>query len=122
MIKVKKWMLSDGEYGDLNPPLENVRVIGKEIWYQWIDDTKWLAVGYIPTPASVIGWFFYHLIHGIWMKYPLWAIILYCLDKDNYPSREAVEQSRAADGAKRSLCKHNFDYGLYCSKCGEAQF
>ena len=44
-----------------------------------IDDPRWLPVGYIPTPTTVAGWFFYHLIHGIAMRYPLWKALLYAL-------------------------------------------
>lgn len=105
MLKTKLWWLSDGEYAEKNPPLENVRTIKGEIWYQWIDDPKWLPVGYIPRPKSVFAWFVYHFIHGVWMKYPLWAIILFCLDRDNYPNCEAVEQTRA--GGRTAGCAKN---------------
>jgi len=43
------------------------------------DFDNWLPVGYIPAPRTRCGWFFYHLIHGIWMRYPLWKVILYAL-------------------------------------------
>ncbi len=86
-LRKKRWMLSDYEYAELNPPLEEVKVIKGKCWYRMLDDPDWLPVGHIPCPQTLLGWFFYHLIHGIWMRYPLWSVILYCLDKGNYSGR-----------------------------------
>lgn len=37
----------------------------------------WLPVGSIPRPRTRLGWFVYHLVHGLWMRYPLHKVLGY---------------------------------------------
>ena len=40
---------------------------------------EWLCVGAIPTPKTRLGWFTYHMIHGLAMRYPLRSVIAFSL-------------------------------------------
>lgn len=63
-----KWYSLTNEEADrLNPP-EDVD-----------SHPDWLPVGYIQRPATRLGWFVYHLIHGLWMRYPLHKVLGYAL-------------------------------------------
>jgi hypothetical protein len=44
-----------------------------------LDPVVWLHVGHIPVPTTRAGWFLYHLIHGLWMRYPARKVLLYAL-------------------------------------------
>ena len=56
----------------LNPP--------REICIDWVEiPEKWISVGYIPKPHTRLGWFTYHLIHGLAMRYPLRSVIAFSL-------------------------------------------
>jgi hypothetical protein len=61
------YALTPAEVARLNPP----------------DDAgehdAWLPVGYIPRPATRLGWFVYHVIHGLWMRYPLLKVLGYAV-------------------------------------------
>lgn len=63
-----KWYhLTDDEALRLNPP-------GNAD-----DRPEWLPVGYIPRPTTRLGWFAYHVIHGLWMRYPPLKVLGYAL-------------------------------------------
>jgi hypothetical protein len=63
-----KWYsLTNEEIDRLNPPY-NVGVF-----------PDWLPVGHIPRPTTLLGWFAYHVIHGLWMRYPLHKVLGYAL-------------------------------------------
>jgi hypothetical protein len=63
-----KWYsLTDEEVARLNPP-QNARA-GQD----------WLSVGRIARPKSRLGWFIYHLVHGLWMRYPPHKVLGYAL-------------------------------------------
>lgn len=102
-IEIKRWLLSDEEYDLLNPP-DNIWVIREDdlkVFYELINDDRWCWVGYIPTPQNNFGWFIYHIIHGVWMKYPLWKVVLFALDEENYSRLEiAAQQPLAPDVAE----------------------
>lgn len=85
---LKKWRLFEDECLYLNPPEHSLKIIKNNFYEKVIESPNWLPVGYIPTPKTKMEWFFYHFIHGLWMKYPVWKVVLYCLDKDNYPVYE----------------------------------
>ena len=40
---------------------------------------EWISVGYIPKPRTRLGWFTYHLLHGLAMRYPLRSVIAFAL-------------------------------------------
>lgn len=40
---------------------------------------QWLPVGWIPRPRTRMGWFVYHLVHGMWMRYPLHKVLGYAV-------------------------------------------
>lgn len=63
-----KWYSLTNEEADrLNPPY-NVGVF-----------PDWLPVGHIPRPTTRLGWFAYHVIHGLWMRYPPHKVLGYAL-------------------------------------------
>jgi len=57
------YSLTDEEMLRLNPPDD---VFDDEAFYD-----AWLPVGVVPRPRSRLGWFCYHLLHGLLMRYPL---------------------------------------------------
>lgn len=61
------YSLTNEETDRLNPPY-NVGVF-----------PDWLPVGHIPRPTTRPGWFVYHVIHGLWMRYPLHKVLGYAL-------------------------------------------
>lgn len=42
---------------------------------EMLQDPAWLRMGYVPAPASRLGWFLHHVIHGLLMRYPLTAVL-----------------------------------------------
>jgi hypothetical protein len=100
-MKNKLWYLSDEIYDKLNPPPSFITMREDGMLFRSIPPkmNNWLYVGHIPMPQNRVAWFFYNLIHGIWMKYPLWKVILFSLDKENnFGNSVAVEHLRAVDG------------------------
>lgn len=79
------WRLTDEQYDKLNPPPANFIVDEdtKKVYVEYLNNKKWLWMGYVPMPTTRIGWFLHHLIHGVWMKYPLWKVVLFAFDKSN---------------------------------------
>ena len=73
----QKWKLTDEEYDRLNPGYQIIDAEEPDL-------DKFLHVGYIATPRNKAEWFIYHFVHGLWMRYPFWKVVLYCFDKDNY--------------------------------------
>lgn len=61
------YSLSDEEAARLNPPEDAPR------------RDEWLPVGWIPCPKTRLGWLLYHLVHGLWMRYPLHKVVGYAL-------------------------------------------
>ena len=61
------WSLTDEEIARLNPPPDTD------------ERDEWLLVGHIPRPRTRLGWFCYHLVHGLWMRYPLRKVLGYAL-------------------------------------------
>jgi len=81
----KLYTLTVAEEATYNPPTLKTGVVFVEgqvepdLVMQVLDDDNWLRVGYIPTPTTRIGWFCYHVIHGLWMHYPVWKVLLYAI-------------------------------------------
>lgn len=72
------WRLTPEEAGRLNPPLlEIAEDESGQLYYKAVDDPEWLFTGYIPTPQSRLGWFIYHLIHGLAMRYPVRKVLVF---------------------------------------------
>jgi hypothetical protein len=79
-------------YKRLNPP--------RELCIDWVDiPDEWISVGYIPTPRTRLGWFTYHLIHGLAMRYPLRSVIAFSLLHTN-PYGSAPSQAGAPGNGK----------------------
>lgn len=76
MNKKYWWQLTDVEVERLNPP-PDVYAPGDDgnlyILVQYHEE--WQPVGSIPSPRTRLGWFVYHLIHGLAMRYPWWKVI-----------------------------------------------
>lgn len=114
-----KWFLGYEVYDELNPPYQPAHVQNDGVYFKFIDDDKWLWVGYIPTPKTRFDWFMYNLIHGIWMKYPLWAVILYSLDKKNIGRFSISAEHRVhMDDAEVCDCGEPFPESGSCRFCG----
>lgn len=81
----KSWMLPNEQYDKLNPPFNHIIHSDEDgrFYAELSNSDEWLYVGHIPTPKTRLGWFLYNLIHGLWMKYPLWKVLLFAMDKDN---------------------------------------
>lgn len=68
----------------LNPP--------REICIDWVEiPDKWISVGYIPKPRTRLGWFTYHMIHGLAMRYPLRSVIAFALLHTNPYGKEVAD-------------------------------
>lgn len=78
-MKKNRFTLSDSEYNKLNPPGLIHKYIGGKLFIEHIQDDKWINVGYIPTPKTRLGWFCYHLVHGLVMRYPVTKVLGYAL-------------------------------------------
>ncbi len=82
LIRIRKiFQMTQNEYDKLNPPV--LQVIYDESkdtdFIEILNDSHWTSIGYIPTPQSQFGWFIYHLIHGIVMKYPFHKVLYFSL-------------------------------------------
>lgn len=81
--KAPIWQLTEQEYDKRSPPVLKMQFIDDILYEEKINSDEWQPVGYIPTPKTRIGWFMYHLIHGIWMRYPIHKVVLYSLFHTN---------------------------------------
>jgi hypothetical protein len=61
---------------------------------------EWISVGYIPTPKTRLGWFTYHMIHGLAMRYPLRSVIAFSLLHTNPYGEEVVNDHKKSDQAE----------------------
>jgi hypothetical protein len=79
----------------MNPP--------REICIDWVEiPDKWISVGYIPKPKTRLGWFTYHLIHGLAMRYPLRSVIAFSLLHTN-PYKDAPLRAGAFENGKEAV-------------------
>lgn len=90
-MMVDKLQMTDAEYSRRNPPpllikYDRIRDID---FIEIMEDPEWLSVGYIPVPRTRLGWFLYHLVHGLVMKYPAHKVLFYALN--NMAPCEIVE-------------------------------
>lgn len=74
------WKLTNEEAERLNPPPLIVVLTddGNEYILQ-VDYPDWQPVGHIPRPRTRPGWFVYHIIHGLYMRYPWWKVLGFAL-------------------------------------------
>lgn len=105
VVRFKNWArgaarLTDEQYDRLNPPYVDTCVLGDMLIEIVIEDTDWLPVGYIPAPTTSAGWFFYHFIHGIVMRYPLWKVLLYALAESPPLEEDADEHGNKLHAQK----------------------
>lgn len=74
----------------MNPP--------RELNFHPVDlPDKWISVGYIPKPRTRLGWFTYHLIHGLAMRYPLRSVIAFSLLHTNPYGKEVRTDDQKSD-------------------------
>lgn len=86
------WRLTPEEQERLNPPImEFAEDEEGQLYHKITDDPKWLNVGYIPTPQTSLGWFIYHLIHGLAMGYPARKVLIFAIKHASEASREILE-------------------------------
>lgn len=72
---VSPWYsLTIEEANRYNPPAYQMMQLEEPARYE-----SWLPVGYIPCPRTRLGWFLYHLVHGLWMRYPLHKVLGFAL-------------------------------------------
>lgn len=71
--------MGDDEYDRLNPPVVRAIITDDGIYLRQIDDDRWLPVGCILTPRTRLGWFVYHMVHGLAMRYRLLPVLLYSI-------------------------------------------
>lgn len=74
--------MAQEEYDKFNPPTLLVKY-DKERDIDFIEilnDPRWTSVGYVPTPKGQLGWFIYHLIHGLVMRYPIHKVLYFALN------------------------------------------
>lgn len=75
---LKSWFhMSGDEYDRLNPPFPSPLLHPDGLYFKALDDNRWLPVGYIPMPQTRLGWFVYHLIHGLAMRYRFLPVLVY---------------------------------------------
>lgn len=78
--------MTQEEYDNLNPPILDC-LYDEETEKYFIellgDDPAWIPVGYIPKPKSRLGWFMYHLVHGLAMKYPFHKVVYFSITNTN---------------------------------------
>lgn len=78
------WQLTDDEVERRNPPTETVTFDAEgNCWMLVPYYEDWQPVGSIPRPRTRLGWFTYHLIHGLAMRYPWWKVIGFALANTN---------------------------------------
>ena len=75
---VSRWFeMTDEEYDDRNPPEVEIEFLEDGPYEKMLDDDAWLRTGYIPTPQTKLGWFVYHVIHGLAMRYPFHKVLFF---------------------------------------------
>lgn len=69
--------MTDADYERLNPP--DAILLGRRdgLYLKMIDNPAWLHMGWVPTPKTRFGWFVYHAVHGLLMRYPLWDVLVW---------------------------------------------
>ncbi len=74
------WMLTGEEVARCNPP-PDIYVFDEDdnLYRMEVYQPGWQPVGHIPTPTTWLGWFMYHMIHGLAMRYPLHKVVGFAL-------------------------------------------
>lgn len=86
------WQLSDEEVERLNPPM-TVITMGQDgnWWALYPDHPNWMNVGHVPRPRTWMGWFAYHVIHGLAMRYPPLKVLGFALASSGRNSEVFVD-------------------------------
>ena len=71
-----------------NPPKDVIMFL-KNVPEGWVD------VGMIPEPRTRLGWFLYHLVHGLVMRYPVHRVIAFALIHTNPRGRNEQKRHNA---------------------------
>lgn len=71
------FMIGDSEYERLNPPVYESLLLNDGVYVKQIDNIGWLPVGHIPAPRTRVGWFVYHVVHGLAMRYRFLPVLVY---------------------------------------------
>ncbi len=69
--------MTDADYERLNPPDAQMELLDDGVYIKLLDDPAWLHMGWVPTPTTRLGWFVYHVIHGLLMRYPAWDVLVW---------------------------------------------
>jgi len=80
MGKRSLFFMGTDEYSNLNPPvIEIVEDENGKLYGECLSDDRWIEVGYIPTPSTRIGWFVYHFVHGLAMRYRFLPVLIFSI-------------------------------------------
>lgn len=101
------WQLTDWEADNLNPPSDIELVMqGDDIERMVRYQQDWLPMGHVQIPRTRLGWFVYHVAHGLLMRYPLHKVVGFALANNKLESEwetisgdELVARSRRRDEA-----------------------
>lgn len=104
------WQLTDEEAERLNPPIQDIIANDDngDLYESVIYHPDWQPVGYIPSPRTRFGWFVYHLIHGLAMRYPWWKVIGFALANTK---PEEIDMTGALDDYGDYLRQYAIDDG-----------
>jgi hypothetical protein len=98
MIWSLKTKLTKEDYERLNPPAILAYKEGVGMFQLRLDnDERWLMVGHVPKPKTKLGWFIYHIVHGLAMRYPLLAVIRWSFANMDISEREKANAMRKED-------------------------
>jgi hypothetical protein len=90
------WKLTEEELVRLNPPETTLMADDDgQVYESIVKDSRWLNMGYVPTPQNRLQWFFLHMIAGIVMRYPIHKVFWYSLlntspDGQGFPNFEVA--------------------------------
>jgi len=40
---------------------------------------EWISIGLVPKPKTQLGWFVYHMVHGLMMRYPFHRVLAFSI-------------------------------------------
>lgn len=110
----KWWQLTWDEVERYNPPpLIHTTADDGNYYIQELFDDRWLPVGHIPKPRTRLGWFMYHLIHGLVMRYPWWKVIAFAVicsrPSEGYVTITLNDDPELAEHMQRLFAKHGIE-------------
>lgn len=69
-------------------PRAELREIDGRWWQELPDDSRYVHLGFCPTPTGARQTFIHHMCHGIMMGYPLFDVLAYAW-RHRYPAQSA---------------------------------